>query len=75
MVIADTESTVPNTRSQIARCALDALGIPAAYITGQAKTLTKKAILKVAKKLATRALGWVGAAIAVVDFAACMDYI
>ncbi|MDY3333107.1 MAG: hypothetical protein SOW90_05085 [Gallibacter sp.] len=54
---------------------VDALGIPAGLIVGSAKSLTKKAILEAAKKMATRSLGWVGAAIAVVDFASCMDYI
>lgn len=75
IAIAGTETETPVTRSQVANCALDALGIPVGLIVGGAKNLSKKAILKAAKKLATRSLGWVGAAIAVVDFAACMDYI
>lgn len=73
IAIAGTDTLA--TRSQIVNCALEALGIPAGIIVGSAKTLTKKAILKAAKKLAARTLGWVGAAIAVVDFASCMDYI
>ncbi len=75
IAIAGTETEVSVTRSQVANCALDALGIPASLILGGAESLTTKAILKAAKKLATRSLGMVGAAIAVVDFAACMDYI
>lgn len=75
IAIAGTETQAFSTRSQIVNCALDALGIPVGLLVGSAKSLTKKAILKAAKKLATRSLGWVGAAIAVVDFASCMDYI
>lgn len=75
LAIAIAQLDIPTTRSHIANCALDALGIPAGLIVGSAKSLTKKAILKAAKKMATRSLGWVGAAIAVVDFASCMDYI
>lgn len=75
LAIAIAQLDIPTTRSHIANCALDALGIPAGLIVGSAKSLTKKAILKAAKKMATRSLGWAGAAIAVVDFASCMDYI
>lgn len=75
IAIAETDIENPATRSQVANCALDALGIPAGLLVGSAKSLTKKAVLKAARKLATRSLGWVGAAIAVVDFASCMDYI
>lgn len=75
IAIAGTETGSPVTRSQIANCALDALGIPVSLICGSAKSLSKKAILKAATKLASKSIGWIGAAIAVVDFAACMDYI
>jgi hypothetical protein len=63
-------------QSRVVDCALDALGIPAAMIMGAvSSSMTKAAVLKAVRKLATRVLGWVGVAIAVVDFASCMDWI
>jgi hypothetical protein len=58
----------------IVDCALDALGIPAGLIVGSAKNLGRKALLKAARKLATRILGWVGAAVAIYEFGDCMDW-
>jgi hypothetical protein len=55
-------------------CALDALGIPAGMIVGAAKDTSRKALLKAAKKLATRTLGIIGAAIAIYEFGDCMDW-
>lgn len=55
-------------------CVMDALGVPAGLITGTAKNLGKKAVIKAVKKLATRFLGWVGAAIGVYEFGDCMGY-
>jgi len=42
ITIAGTERQALSTRSQIANCALDALGIPAELLVGSAKSLTKK---------------------------------
>ena len=58
----------------IVDCALDALGVPAGLIVGSAKNLGRKALLKAARKLATRMLGWVGAAVAIYEFGDCMDW-
>lgn len=55
-------------------CAMDALGIPAGLLVGSAKSLSQKALLKAAKKLATRTLGWVGASIAIYEFGDCMEW-
>ncbi len=55
-------------------CALGALGIPAGLIVGSAGSTSTKALLKAARKLATRMLGWVGAAIAIYDFGNCMEW-
>ena len=55
-------------------CAMDALGIPAGLILGSAKNLTQGALLKAAKKLATRTLGWIGAGIAIYEFGDCMNW-
>ena len=62
------------TRPSIVDCALDALGIPAALIVGSAKNLTRVALLKAAKKLVARTIGWIGAAIAIYDFGDCMEW-
>ena len=53
---------------------MEALGVPSELILGSAKNLTTKAILKAAKKLATRTVGWLGAAVAVYEFGDCMNY-
>jgi len=41
---------------------------------GSAKSLTRAALIKAAKKLATRTLGWVGVGIAVYEFGDCMNW-
>jgi len=58
----------------IVDCALDALGIPAALIVGSAKNLTRVALIKAAKKLVARTIGYIGAAIAIYDFGDCMGW-
>ncbi|NCP53328.1 MAG: hypothetical protein GW817_13880 [Flavobacteriales bacterium] len=63
-----------NTANSVVDCAMDALGIPAGLIVGSAKNLGRKALLKAARKLATRMLGWVGAGIAVYEFGDCMEW-
>ena len=55
-------------------CAMDALGVPAGLLIGSAKDLTKAALIKAAKKLATRVVGWIGVAIAVYEFGDCMNW-
>jgi len=63
-----------NSVNSVVDCAMDALGIPAGLIVGSAKNLGRKALLKAARKLATRMLGWVGAGIAVYEFGDCMEW-
>lgn len=58
----------------IVDCAIDALGIPAGLIIGSAQSTSTAALLKAAKKLAKRMLGWVGAGIAIYEFGDCMDW-
>ncbi len=79
IMVLDATNESTQSRSQLVNCALEALGIPAGMIMGSieggAAAVTGKAILKAAKKIATRTLGWIGAGIAIVEFASCMDYI
>lgn len=63
-----------NRSGSIVDCALGALGVPAGLIVGAAGSTSTKALLKAARKLATRALGWVGAAYAIYDFGSCMEW-
>lgn len=63
-----------NRANSVVDCAMDALGIPAGLIVGSAKNTGRKALLKAARKLATRMLGWVGAGIAVYEFGDCMEW-
>ena len=63
--------------SQIGECAGDALGVSdfALAISGGLQTSAGKALLKKAiRKIATRALGWIGAAVFVYEFGDCMDW-
>lgn len=53
---------------------MEDLGVPSELILGSVKNLTTKAILKAAKKLATRTVGWLGAAFAVYEFGDCINY-
>jgi len=55
-------------------CALDALGIPAGILLGAAKSYTRAALIKAARKLATRTLGWIGVGIAIYEFGDCMNW-
>ncbi|APY10086.1 hypothetical protein BWZ22_02025 [Seonamhaeicola sp. S2-3] len=61
-------------QSMIGSCVLEALGVNAVIkgFKGGLKKLGKKGALKLFGKVASRYLGWVGAAIAIVDFADCM---
>jgi len=63
--------------SHIGECAGDALGTSAiaGAIAAGINTAAGKALLKLAiRKVATKALGWVGAAIFVYEFGDCMDW-
>lgn len=63
--------------SQIGSCAGDALGISAitAVVNGGLYTKAGKALLKKAiRKVASRSLGWVGAAIFTYEFGDCMGW-
>jgi hypothetical protein len=55
-------------------CLLRAAGVTMIVdlINGGIKKLGKKGVLKVLKKVASKYLGWVGAAVAVYEFADCM---
>jgi hypothetical protein len=55
-------------------CAMDALGIPAGLLIGSAKDLSKAALIKAARKLATRFIGWIGVGIAIYEFGDCMNW-
>jgi hypothetical protein len=60
--------------ASVVECALEALGIPAALIVGSAKSLSRAALLKAARKLLTRTVGWIGVAIMIYDFGDCMNW-
>ena len=63
--------------STIGKCAGDALGVSAiaAVLQQGVGTAAGKALLKKAiRKVATRALGWIGAAVFVYEFGDCMDW-
>ena len=70
---ADNNSS-KDKENTVVDCAMEALGVPTELILGSAEKLTTKAILKAAKKLATRTVGWLGAAYAVYEFGDCMNY-
>lgn len=64
--------------SKVGQCAGDALGISAVAAVlqqGLATEAAKKLLLKSLRKVAGRALGWVGAAIFVYEFSDCMGWI
>lgn len=63
-----------NAKQSIFDCAMDALGIPAGLILGTANGTSTAALLKAARKLASRTLGWIGAGIAVYEFGDCMEW-
>ena len=63
--------------SQIGECAGDALVISAiagAIAAGINSDAGKRLLKKAIRKVATRALGWVGAAIFVYEFGDCIDW-
>ncbi|MDG1729637.1 MAG: hypothetical protein P8K68_12115 [Algibacter sp.] len=47
--------------------------LPAGLVIGSAKNLGTKAILKAAGKLAGRAVGWIGMAVATYQFIRCLE--
>ncbi len=55
-------------------CAMEALGIPAGLIMGSAKSFSRAALIKAAKKLLFRTVGWIGAAVMIYDFGDCMEW-
>ncbi len=66
--------TIADDGGDIIDCALDALGIPAGLLVGSAKSLSRAALLKAARKLLTRTIGWIGVGIAIYEFGDCMDW-
>jgi hypothetical protein len=65
--------TIPVARENTTfGCAMQAIGISALYHTWFDKFATKRMLIAAVGKLATRYLGWVGAAVAVYDFIDCM---
>ena len=72
----ESPTDVIHERSQTFDCAMQAIGITAVgeLISNGLKSMTKSAVKKVLKKVATRYLGWVGAAIAVYEFGDCMEW-
>ncbi len=71
---ANGEILTNATNPSIFDCAMDALGIPAGLLMGAAKNYTRAALIKAAKKLATRTLGWIGVGIAIYEFGDCMNW-
>jgi hypothetical protein len=61
-------------QASVVDCALDALGIPAGLLVGSAKSLSRAALLKAARKLLTRTVGWIGVGIAIYEFGDCMNW-
>lgn len=86
-IVEDESSTVDNSQNinffgnsvyaqgtmDYIDCALSALGLPAGLVLGTAKNLKFKTILKTVLKLSGRVIGWVGMAIAVYQFARCVQ--
>jgi len=56
-------------------CALVAVGVDAVvdYFQGRIKSLGKKGVMKIIRKVASRTLGWVGAAITVYAYVGCLN--
>jgi len=63
-----------NSRADLKNCAMEALGLDVIAMLSQsnAKKWAKKAIKKAFKAVASKFLGPVGAAIAIIDFSICM---
>ena len=56
-------------------CALVAVGVDAVvdYFQGRIKSLGKKGVMKIIRKVASRTLGWVGVAITVYAYVGCLS--
>lgn len=63
-------------KSEVVHCALEAVGINAIgqLINDGIRNMGKSAVKKLLKKVASRYLGYIGAAIAVHEFGDCMDW-
>lgn len=75
---AQQTQTEQDQLDTVGGCIADAIGITAVFeilSNGANKRMKKAAIRKVIRKVATRTLGVVGAALAVYDFVDCMDWI
>ena len=71
---ANGELLTNATQPSVIDCAMDALGVPAGLLIGSAKSLSKAALIKAAKKLALRTVGWIGVGIAIYEFGDCMNW-
>lgn len=73
-------SVIPSTnvqnKSEIFHCAMEAIGINALgeLISNGIRDMPKSAVKKVLKKVASKYLGYVGAAIAIYEFGDCMEW-
>lgn len=71
---ANGELLTNATQPSVLDCAMEALGIPVALIMGSAKSFSRAALIKAAKKLLFRTVGWIGAAVMIYDFGDCMEW-
>ncbi len=70
-----TTSAYAQTGNVYLDCALVAVGVDTIveYFQGKIKSLGKKGVLKIIRKVATRTLGWVGAAVTVYAYVSCLN--
>ena len=59
---------------QVSGCAIEALGIQGVFELVTGRAMSAAALTKIVSKAAGRALGAIGAAFAIYDFGACMEY-
>lgn len=72
MGLAELDLAVPETRTTVGGCVLQAIGLDAALEKGLTKKAVKKAIKKIAAKSVARAIPYVGEVLIAVDFVYCI---
>ncbi|MCQ2167429.1 MAG: hypothetical protein MJY69_02010 [Bacteroidales bacterium] len=72
MGLAELDLDVPETKSTVGGCVLQAIGLDAALEKGLAKKAVKKTIKKIATKAVAKAIPYVGEVLIAADFVYCL---